>query len=462
MIPRRDHHASKGRCSAEGRRSRLVLVLSLFTALTVNAAQPDAALENWPRWRGPLDTGEAPLANPPLEWSEEKNIRWKLPLPGLGHSTPIVWNDRIFVTAAIPHGKELEPRYSGRDGAHNNLPVTRRQRFAVIAIDRAKGKILWQKTVRESLPVEGAHESASLASASPLTDGSRLYASFGSQGLYCMEFDGTVVWEKQFGQMHTKHGHGEGASPSLHGGALIVNWDHQEQSFIVALNKNNGREIWKKKRDEVTSWATPIVVKHGEGRQVIVPGTDRMRAYDLKTGDVIWECGGLSANICASPVAADGMVYAGSSYVRRGFVAVNLEGARGDITGTDNVAWTRNRGCPYVPSPLLYRGRLYFFNHYQSVMARIVAKTGKDDPGLFRLPGVGNFYASPVAAKDRVYMTDLSGMTLVMSAESEPTSLAFNKLDDSFSASAAMAGKEIFLRGAKSLYCIAETKAKEP
>lgn len=441
------------------RRTGLICFLILLTLCqSVFAAEAASSEAHWPRWRGPLDTGEGPRANPPIEWSPDKNIRWKLAIPGHGHSTPVIWGDRLYLTTAIPIGKKLDPTYSGREGAHNNLPITNRQEFAVIAISRSKGKIDWQKTVHREIPHEGAHESASLASNSPITDGARVYAYFGSRGLFCLGAEGKLLWKKQFGKKHTKHGHGEGASPTLHGDTLIVNWDHQEQSFLTALNKRTGQEIWKKQRDELTSWATPIVVNHDGRRQVIVPGTGRLRAYDLKTGDVIWECGGLSANICASPVAADGMVFAGSSYVKRGFIAVNLAGARGDITGTDNVAWTRVRGTPYVPSPLLYRDSLYFFNHYQNVLTRMNARTGKDDPGAMRLPGIGNIYASPVAARGRIYITDLDGSTLVMSADPEPKLLFLNHLNDSFAASPALAENELFLRGAKHLYCIEEKR----
>lgn len=431
-------------------------LISLLLLAAAGSALAAESAAHWPRWRGPLDTGEAPHANPPIEWSPEKNIRWKLAIPGRGHSTPVIWGDRIYLTTAIPVGKKLAPTYSGREGAHNNLPITNRQEFAVIAVSRSRGKIEWQKTVHSEIPHEGAHESASLASNSPITDGQRVYAYFGSRGLFCLDADGKLLWKKLFGKKHTKHGHGEGASPTLHGDTLIVNWDHQERSFVTALNKHTGEEIWKKQREELTSWATPIVVEHDKRQQVIVPGTNRMRAYDLKTGEVIWECAGLSANICASPVAADGMVYAGSSYVKRGFLAVNLAGAAGDITGTKNVAWTRVRGTPYVPSPLLYQGSLYFFNHYQNVLTRLEAQSGKDAPGAMRLPGIGNIYASPVAAQGRVYITDLDGSTLVMSADPKPKFLALNHLNDGIAASPALAENELYLRGAKHLYCIAE------
>ena len=209
--------------------------------------------------------------------------------------------------------------------------------------------------------------------------------------------------------MHTKHGHGEGSSPALQGDTLVVNWDHEEQSFIVALDKNTGNQLWRRDRREVTSWSSPLIVKVGNSFQVIVCGTERVRGYDLATGDVIWQCGGLSANIVATPVAASGVVYVGSSYEKRALLAIQLDGASGDVTDTEHVLWMRTRGTPYVPSPLLYDDALYFLTHYQNVMTRIEAKTGIDDPGAFRLGPIGNIYASPVGGGGRVYVTDVEG-----------------------------------------------------
>jgi outer membrane protein assembly factor BamB len=426
------------------------------------APGPDAA-HNWPQWRGPLATGFAPFANPPVEWSEQKNVRWKTALPGRGHSTPIVWGDRIFLTTAEPFGDALEPRDPERPGEHDNSPVTHRYRFIVLCVGRRDGKIIWQTTVREALPTEGGHHTNSLASASAVTDGQLVFAFFGSRGLYCLDFDGHVKWQANLGDMFSKHGHGEGASPALYHDTLVVNWDQEAQSFLAAFDKRTGKQLWKVDRDEVTSWATPIVVEHAGRPQVIVPGTKRLRGYDLATGEVIWECGGLTDNIVASPVAGGGMVFAGSSYTKRGFLAVKLDGAKGDITDSDNVVWSRKVGTPYVPSPLLYGDVLYFHAHYQNVLSRVNAKTGEGQPGAFRLPGVGNVYASPLGAAGRVYITDLDGATLVISHEDQPRVLAVNQLEDSFSASAAAVGRELFLRGAKHLYCIAaEPEAEAP
>ncbi len=440
----------------------MVRCLSLIVAyvLTFTGGLPVAGQSpgNWPQWRGPSGTGVATDADPPTDWSDTENVRWKTPLPGRGHSTPIVFGDRIFVTTAIPVGPKLPPRRSGRPGAHDNLPVESKFRFAVIAINRTEGSVIWQKVVHEAVPREGGHYTASLASASPVTDGDHLFAHFGTHGLYCLDFDGNVVWEKQLGKMHTKHGHGEGSSPALFGDLLVVNWDHEEQSFLAAFDKTTGQQRWRRDRHEVTSWSSPVIVQNGESTQVIVCGTDRVRGYDLDSGDVIWQCGGLSANIVATPVAGGGVLYVGSSYEKRALMAIRLSEARGDITGTDHVLWLRTRGTPYVPSPLLYGESLYFLTHYQNVMTRIEAKTGTDDPGAFRLGPLGSIYASPVGAAGRVYVTDLEGVTLVISHTEIPRTIAVNPLGEAVSASMAIAGQEIFLRGEEHLFCVAKEK----
>ena len=434
-----------------------LLVSSLLALLlgTVGTAQ-EKAQKYWPQWRGPAGTGSAEEANPPFQWSEIKNIRWRVEIPGRGHSTPIIWKDQVFLTTAIPTGTKLPPRYSGAPGAHDNLPVTQKQRYVILSINREDGKTRWEKTLQEALPHEGGHNTASLASQSPVTDGQHVFAFFGSRGVYCLDMEGTLVWKMNLGIMKSKHGHGEGSSPVLHGDTLVINWDHEGDSFVLALDKNTGKERWRIRRDEVTSWATPIVVEHAGSPQLVVSGTSRIRSYDLATGRVIWECGGLSANIVCSPVAGHGMVFVGSSYEKQVMMAIELEGASGDITDSDKVRWSRIRGTPYVPSSLLYKESIYFLRHYQGILTRIEAKSGEEKQGPFRLGGIRNVYASPVAAANRIYITDLDGMTMVLSHEQQPRVLSMNQLNDSFSASAAIVEKEIYLRGLKRLYCIAE------
>ena len=417
------------------------------------------AQSQWPQFRGPLATGVSPDATPPLEWSEDRNVRWKAELPGLGHSSPIAWDDLLYITTAIPFGEPLEePRYSGRPGAHNNLPVRNQHAFVVFALDRHTGRPVWQRTVRERIPHEGGHETGSLASATPTTDGERIYAFFGSHGLYCLDAQsGEPLWEKDFGDQHSKHGHGEGSSPVLADGILCVNWDHEDGSFLVALDAESGRELWRVDREEKTSWATPIVVEEDGRNQLVVSGTNAVRGYELTTGEVLWKAGGLSANVVASPVAEPGFVYAASSYDFQSMLAIRLEGAEGTLDGTDHILWKRTRRTPYVPSPLLYEGVLYFLAHYQGVLSRVEGKTGDEPTGPFRLLGMRELYASPVAADGRIYLVDRSGVTAVMSHGEHPKPLAVNQLEDRFSATPALVGDTLYLRGERFVYALSES-----
>lgn len=435
--------------------ARLPFVLaSVWGLLGIGATS--LATPPWPAWRGPTGTGVAASGSPPIVWSETENIKWKTEIPGLGHSSPVVAGGLIFLTSAIPVGEKLAPKYSNAPGAHDNLPISQRQEFVALAVNRKDGNIVWSTKLHEALPHEGGHQTASLASASPVTNGQYVVAHFGSYGTYCLDFDGKVIWKKSLGRMHSKHGHGEGSSPALFNSTVVINWDHEEQSFVVALDIKSGKELWRVPRDEVTSWSSPLIVTHDGTQQVIVCGTTRVRAYDLADGRVIWECGGLSANVVATPVAADGMVYVGSSYEIRSMFAIRLAGAKGDITGTHAVVWSRRDRTPYVPSPILYDDGLYFLRHYQGILTRVDAKTGEEPTGPFRLGALRDIYASPVGADGRIYFTDLYGVTQVVSHGQLPRPLAVNRLDDSFSASAAIVDDEIFLRGRRYLYCIAD------
>lgn len=415
----------------------------------------------WTHWRGPTQNGVAhQAADPPVQWSEEKNVKWKTKLAGLGHSTPAVWNDHIFLTSAEPVGSKFDPIPDTAPGAHDNFLVSQKHRFLVTAMSRTSGKILWSKQVNEVIPHEGGHFTGSLASASPVVDDRHVYAYFGSHGLFCLDFKGKLVWQKTIGKMHSKHAHGEGSSPVLVGKTLVINWDHEGESFVMAVNTDDGETLWKIKRDEVTSWSSPIIVKVEDRFQVIVPGTKFTRGYDLKSGDVIWKCAGLSNNVVASPVFENGVVYVGSSYDTQAFLAIHVVGAKGDLTGTDKVLWFRRRHTPYVPSPLIYKNVLYFFRHYQGILYRVDGKTGKERDAR-RLLGITNIYASPIAASDRIYIVDRGGRTIVLQHGDEIKALGLNRLNDSFSASPVAIGKQLILRGEKFIYCLQEEEQED-
>jgi outer membrane protein assembly factor BamB len=269
--------------------------------------------------------------------------------------------------------------------------------------------------------------------------------------------DGQLVWQKDLGKMHTLHAHGEGSSPVLYGDKLIVCWDDEAKSFLYAFDKRTGKELWKVARDEKTSWSTPLVVEADGKPQVVVSATKRVRGYDIATGEQIWECAGLTDNVVSSPVFYKGVVIAGNSYYSQAMVAIRLAGAKGDITGTDHVAWRLNRLTPYVSSPLLYDDTLYFLRHNQNVLSRLDPLTGKPRGESLRLDGLNDFiFSSPVGASNHIYITDRSGTTIVLRHDRENAALAVNHLDDSFSASAALADRELYLRGEHFLYCIAE------
>jgi outer membrane protein assembly factor BamB len=432
----------------------LLLAVVLTPGLAKRKAQETQ--DHWPQWRGPEGTGVAPQGKPPLQWSEQTNIRWKVAIPGKGLSTPIVWGDRVFVTTAIPFGKAVERHAPSAHGAHDNVDALRQQEFVVLALSRRDGAILWRRRVSSGRPHESTHVTGSWASNSAVTDGKLLFAYFGSRGLYCLDMNGEVLWQKDFGDMQVRHGHGEGSSPVLHGDTLVVNWDHQGESFLVALDKRTGEQRWKVARDEITSWSTPLVVEHKGRAQVIVSATGRVRAYDLADGQLIWECGGLSRNVVASPVAADGLVYVANSYDWQAMLAIRLDRAKGDITGSDAIVWTRNRDTPYVPSPLLYDGALCFLKHNQGLLTCVKAKSGEPLFGPARLQGIQSVFASPVGAADRIYIVSRNGNAIVVERGADFKVLARNHLDDSFSASPAIAGNELYLRGEQHLYCIAD------
>jgi outer membrane protein assembly factor BamB len=421
------------------------------------AAGADTNLSRyWSQWRGPLASGVAPHANPPVEWSEQKNIRWKVELPGKGHSSPIVYGDHVYVMAASPVGAAQKPVHDSAPGVHDSVPVTRTNQYLVMALSRSDGRVRWKKAVREAWPHEGGHETGSPVSNSPVTDGESLYAFFGSRGLYCLDLDGNVKWEKDLGRMQTLHAHGEGSSPVLHGDTLIIVWDHEGDSFLYAFDKRTGRQLWKTPRDEKTSWSTPLIVEVDGKPQVIVAATKHVRGYDLATGTQLWAGPGLTENVVGSPVFWRGLAIAGSSYGQQAMVAIRLAGAKGDLTGTTNVVWKISRSTPYVPSPLLYDDTLYFLRHYQNILLRLDPLTGQPRGEPLRVPGIRDIFASPVGAAGRLYITDRDGVTVVLRHDRENGTLAVNHLDDHFSASAALVDGELYLRGERFLYCIAE------
>lgn len=428
------------------------MLVSLATAHLFAASSAESE-KYWPQWRGPDATGVGRFADPPLEWSETKNIRWKVEVPGRGSATPVIWGDRLYLLTAVPMGVAGSEAHQPRGGISPRVTHA----YKVLAIDRATGRTVWERTARERAPHEASHQdNGTWASSSAITDGEHVIASFESEGLYCYDMAGTLVWQKDLGKKNMRNEFGEGSTPALFGDTLVVVWDHfvPGQSFIVALNKRTGDELWRVKRDEIDTWATPLILD-AEGRtQVIVPGMNRLRSYDLKTGEVIWETAGLTMNPIPSPVAGDGMVFATSGFRGNSLKAIRLAGAKGDITGTPNVVWTLDRDTPYVPSPLLYDGVLYILKTNNGLLSAFDAKTGKPHYQVQRLAKAPNVFASPVGAAGRVYIPGRDGTTVVLRQGAKFEILAENTLDDGFDASPALVDRELYLRGYRYLYAI--------
>jgi len=465
--------------------SRVGLLALLFTLTSL--ADSTEARSNWPQWRGPLATGAAPEADPPLEWSETKNVKWKVAIPGAGSSTPVVWGNRVFVLTAVPAPRAAgtksaepnpaeppPPREGGpqrddrarsgpggppgpggpRGGSAPGEKPTDPVRFMVLCLDRATGSVLWEKTAREEVPHEGVQANNTYASSSPITDGQVVLAFFGSRGLYCYDLDGNLKWSKDLGRMQTRNGFGEGASPALHGDTVVIDWDDEtDNDFVVAFDKRDGRQLWKTPRNEPTGWSTPLIVEHDQKLQVVVNATGKVRSYDFGTGKEIWSCSGQTPNAIPTPVADADTVYCTSGFRGAALYAIKLN-ASGDIAGTDAVRWMHNKGTPYVPSPLLVDDLIYVVPGNSGMLTCLNSKTGEPNYQQERLEGVREVYASPVAAKDRIYVLGRDGECVVLKKGATLEILATNKLNDKTDASIALAANQLFIRGKGNLYCI--------
>jgi outer membrane protein assembly factor BamB len=441
------------------RKMSLVLpVLLLIVFGTVRAQSSD----HWPQWRGPFFNGMA-RGDAPTEWNDTKNIKWKTEIPGRGFSTPVVWGDRIFLTTAIPTGKPAEtpqpqPEQQGRRAGGGAGPLVE-HRFEVLALDRKTGKIIWQKTAKVATPHEGYHRAyGSFASNSPVTDGKYVYASFGSRGIYCFDFNGKLIWEKDLGvQMKMRLAFGEGAAPLLVGNQLFLVFDHEAGSFMVALDKRNGKEMWRSAREEPSSWSTPLAIQHDGRTEIIVPATNKVRSYDPQTGKVLWESAGLGSNVIPVPVTHNGMVFVMSGHRDPKLMAIKL-GKQGDLTGSDAIAWSHTRGIAYTASPVLHDGKLYIVTD-NGMMSAFNATTGEAYYAQTRLPKAANMKASPVGANGKLYLATEDGDVVVLKMGEKFEVIATNHLQDQvFIATPVIAGGEIYLRGQTTLFAISEKK----
>ena len=444
-------------------------IICLLTCPLLAADPADrAALAYWPQWRGPLASGVAPQAAPPLTWSETNNVRWKVKIPGAGTATLIVWENKLFILTAVPTGRKLDPAEAAarkaalatlpsggtRELSPNVNPPQEFLRFMVLCLDRQTGRTLWERIACEEAPHEGHHRNHGYASASPVTDGEHLIVSFSSRGLYCYDLAGGLVWKKDLGKLFTRKSFGEGSSPALQGNTVVVVRDHEEEDVLLAFDKKDGRELWRTRRDEPTSWSTPVIVEHGGRAQVLVAASSGLRGYDLKDGRELWSGPVLTESVIPSPVHANGVVFAMSDYQKKVLYAIRL-GKTGALAGTEAVLWNYRRYAPYVSSPLVVDDLIYFGSNTSGRLTCLNARTGEPHFEAESIPGLQNLYASPVAAKDRVYVLSREGTCVVLKRGPKLEVLATNALKEKTDASMALAGKDIFIRGQTHLYRIA-------
>ena len=502
---------------------RLLTTLALLgTAISLEAG-------NWSRWRGANNAGMSPSAAP-LTWSAKENMKWVAEIPGRGHSTPIVWGDRIFVTTAVPAGTATETtdpsatagsstaaRQRGQDstgdrttpatreqvqqdtGGNEPSEVSREQRrqatqqrrrearnatrrprpggqsaaaaqatgrgtavgiehkFLVLALDRKTGKQIWERNPVTVAPHEGYHRRyGSFASSSPITDGKLLYVCFGSRGVYAYDLDGNLVWEKDYGvKMQMSGAFGEGRSPSLHGNTLVLVFDHQGDSFISALDKRSGEELWRRDRNERTAWSQPLITEYGGRAQVIVAASGKIRSYDLATGEVIWECAGLGSNSIPAVIRDGDVVYAMTGHRDPNLLAISL-GGEGDVTDSNHVLWTNQRGNPYSASPVVHDGILYLVTD-RGLISAFDTTTGEPHYQQQRLPNPYSLKASPIGADNKLYIATEQGDVVVVKMGPTYEALATNTIEDEyFMGSPIIVDGEIFLRGQNKLYAISD------
>jgi outer membrane protein assembly factor BamB len=485
-----------------------LLSLIALTAVVLVASSASSDPAHWPQWRGPFFNGMARTAAP-VEFSDTKNIKWKVAIPGRGFSTAVIWGDRIFLTTAVPTGKVAQPapatvpeqtqnppaqnssaqnpptqnppaqnssaqnppaqnpgegrgqRRGGGGGPGGGAGAGEEHKFVVMCLDKKTGKTLWERVAKVTTPHEGYHRQyGSFASNAPVTDGRNLYVSFGSRGIYCYDLDGKLIWEKDLGvQMRIRLQFGEGAAPALHGDLLIHPYDHEGGSFVVALDKRNGKEMWRSPRDESSAWSTPLIADLKGKKQVVITASKKVRAYDPENGKLIWECAGLGSNVIPHPAQHNDTVLVMSGHRDPKLMAIRL-GREGDLTGSDAILWSQTRGTSYTASPVLHDNKFYTLTD-NGMLSCFNATTGEPYYHQQRLPQPDTFKASPVGAGGNLYLASESGVVTVVKMGEKFEIAATNTLaDQMFVASPVVAEGELFLRSKTHLFCVSDGKTK--
>lgn len=440
------------------RRTLFVLVLLaapfLAPAAITSASEPEAA-ERWPGFRLDGSGVAPPTAEVPMAWSEE-TLLWKTAIEGRGHSSPAVWGDRVFVTTAV-EGEVIEgagaPVHTlgGQEFKHPDaLGSDRRHTMKVIALDAGSGEVVWSRVAHDGQVFDDRHKDSSYASPSPVTDGERIYAYFGSEGVYAYDFAGELAWKQDIGDIKTV-GMGVGTSPVLWRELLIIQADEDsgEESFIVALDKGSGEEVWRRSRPVQVSWATPIVVEHDGEAQLVTSGTEWVIAYDPASGEEIWRAPGLQSNAIHSPLVHDDLVILTAGYPAKVAFAVRL-GRKGEL-GEDDYVWKYEKGTAYMPSNLLYDGLLYLTND-GGVLTALDPKTGEVVYEGGRSPIRGRYSASLLGVDGKIVMVNSDGDAAFIAAGSEHEVLGETSIDEPVWATPAIVGNRIYVRGIEHLY----------
>jgi outer membrane protein assembly factor BamB len=440
----------------------------VFTLILGAAVSNAVAQVNWPQFRGEQSLGVATNQNLPTTWSSSQNIVWKTTVPGFGWSSPVVWGDKIFVTSVVRDGEVEPPKKGLYFGGERPTPTTNTQHWMVYGFDWPTGKKVWEKQVHEGLPGTSIHLKNTYASETPVTDGEHVYAYFGNCGLFCLDLDGKEVWSQKWESFKTRAGWGTAASPVLHRDKVIVVNDNEEHSFVVALNKKTGQQLWRVERDEKSNWATPFVWENELRTELVVPGRKRVRSYDLD-GKLLWEFAGMSSIVIPTPFVKSGLLYVCSGYVgdkNRPVFAIR-PGATGDISLKDGetsnqfIAWCEKTAAPYNPSPLVYGDYFYVLFDFGFLSCRD-ARTGKEiyEKQRINLDGTSGFTASPWAYDNKIFCLSEDGDTFVFQAGPEYKLIGKNRLGEMCMATPAIARDSLILRTASNLYRIKNSETK--
>ncbi len=438
------------------------VVVTITVALSGFATARRQAPQGWMQFRGPGSMGVAEDPRLPDRWSTTENVAWVADIPGRGWSSPIVVGDLVIVTSVVSSAEEETAR-GGLYFGGERPPPTDPHRWVVAAVDWATGAIRWQAEVHSGVPPSGRHLKNSFSSETPVSDGERIYAYFGNVGVYALDLEGDLLWAKSFEPADTRYGWGTAASPVLHDGRLYIVNDNEDQSFIVALDAVTGDEIWRTDRDEGSNWATPFVWENELRTEIVTPGTDKVRSYDLD-GNLLWELTGMSSIAIPTPFSEFGLVYVASGYIGDQFRPVYAirPGASGDITlsegetSNEHIAWFLRQGGPYNPSPILY-GDTYYTLYDRGFFTAHDARTGEVVYGRQRFRrGATAFTASPWAYNGKIFALSEDGDTFVIKAGPEFEVLAVNSLDEFSMATPAIARGSLLIRTSSKLYRIAD------